>query len=232
MARSGSSAGLLGRRIECEVLDDLLVAIRAGRSAALVVRGEAGIGKTELLRYLLEHSTGCRVLNAAGVQSEMELSFAGLHQLCAPLLADLAHLPEPQRDALSTAFGLRTGDVPDRFLVGLATLTLLARAGGTRPLVCLIDDAQWPIVLRPSPWVSSRVGCSQNRCCLFSQSANPHPAKPSPASPTCTSRGCPNRPPEHSSTRPSTVSSTGGCGNVSWPRHVATRWLCWSCPAG
>ncbi len=143
MARSGSSAGLLGRRIECEVLDDLLVAIRAGRSAALVVRGEAGIGKTELLRYLLEHSTGCRVLNAAGVQSEMELSFAGLHQLCAPLLADLARLPEPQRDALSTAFGLRTGDVPDRFLVGLATLTLLARAGGTRPLVCLIDDAQW-----------------------------------------------------------------------------------------
>ncbi len=143
MARSGSSVGLLGRRIECEALDDLLVGVRAGRSAALVVRGEAGIGKTELLRYLLERATGCRVMSAAGVQSEMELSFAGLHQLCAPLLADIAQLPEPQRHALSTAFGLRTGDVPDRFLVGLAVLTLLAHAGETQPLICLIDDAQW-----------------------------------------------------------------------------------------
>jgi DNA-binding CsgD family transcriptional regulator len=117
--------------------------VKGGTSAPLVLRGEAGIGKTELLNYLLERSTGCRVIRAAGVQSEMELSFAGLHQLCAPLLADLPNLPEPQRDALSTAFGLSAGDVPDRFLVGLAALTLLARAGGTQALVCLVDDAQW-----------------------------------------------------------------------------------------
>ncbi len=125
------------------MLDDLLEGARAGRSSALVLRGEAGIGKTELLRYLLERSTGCRTVRAAGVQSEMELSYAGLHQLCAPLLTGFEHLPGPQRDALATAFGLRTGIAPDRFLVGLAVLSLLADAGGNQPLVCLIDDAQW-----------------------------------------------------------------------------------------
>ncbi|WP_406440320.1 AAA family ATPase [Streptomyces sp. NBC_01613] len=143
MTSRGSRAGLLGRRTECRILDDLLAGARSGRSAALVLRGEAGIGKTELLRYLLDHAGGCRVVRAAGVQSEMELSYAGLHQLCAPLLAGLDSLPEPQRDALRTAFGLRGGDAPDRFMVGLATLSLLADAGGSEPLVCLIDDAQW-----------------------------------------------------------------------------------------
>ncbi|MEU5346345.1 AAA family ATPase [Streptomyces sp. NPDC020766] len=143
MAISGSRAELLGRRNECRVLDDLLAGARVGRSAVLVLRGAAGIGKTELLRYLLERATGCRIVRVAGVQSEMELSYAGMHQLCAPLLAGLDDLPAPQRDALGTAFGLRTGDAPDRFLVGLATLSLLADAGGKQPLVCLIDDAQW-----------------------------------------------------------------------------------------
>jgi DNA-binding CsgD family transcriptional regulator len=108
-----------------------------------VLRGEAGIGKTELLRYLLERSTGCRTVRAAGIQSEMELSYAGLHQLCAPLLTGMGQLPGPQRDALATAFGLRAGNAPDRFLVGLAVLSLLADAGGNQPLVCLVDDAQW-----------------------------------------------------------------------------------------
>ncbi|MER5436695.1 ATP-binding protein, partial [Streptomyces sp. NPDC002588] len=143
MARSGSRAGLLGRQNECQALDDLVAGARAGRSAALVLRGEAGIGKTELLRYLLDRATGCHIVRVAGVQSEMELSYAGLHQLCAPLLTGLDRLPEPQRDALGTAFGLRGGDVPNRFLVGLAILSLLADAGGNQPLVCLVDDAQW-----------------------------------------------------------------------------------------
>lgn len=109
----------------------------------MVVRGEAGIGKTELLRYVADRSSGCRVIRAAGVQSEMELSYAGLHQLCAPLLTRLDDLPDPQRDALSTAFGLRSGDVPSRFLVSLAALSLLADTGARQPLVCLVDDAQW-----------------------------------------------------------------------------------------
>ncbi|MDX2546268.1 helix-turn-helix transcriptional regulator [Streptomyces sp. WI04-05B] len=143
MARRGSRAGLLGRENECEALDDLVAGARAGRSGVLVLRGEPGIGKTELLRHLLTRATGCRTIRAAGVQSEMELSYAGLHQLCAPLLAGLDQLPEPQRDALGTAFGLRAGAAPDRFLVGLAALSLIADAGGDQPLVCLVDDAQW-----------------------------------------------------------------------------------------
>ncbi|MFD8744173.1 AAA family ATPase [Streptomyces sp. NPDC059616] len=143
MVRHGTSTELIGRRDECKVLDDLLAKARAGRSGALVVRGEAGIGKTELLNHLLEQATGCRIVRVAGVQSEMELSYAGLHQLCAPLLSHLEGLPEPQRDALRTAFGMRVGDVPDRFLVGLATLSLLSAAGGGEPLLCLVDDVQW-----------------------------------------------------------------------------------------
>lgn len=143
MARRGSRAGLLGRASECKTLDDLVAGARAGRSGVLVLRGEPGIGKTALLRHLLARATGCRTITAAGVQSEMELSYAGLHQLCAPLLAGLDQLPVPQRDALGTAFGLRVGAAPDRFLVGLATLSLIADAGGDQPLVCLVDDAQW-----------------------------------------------------------------------------------------
>ncbi|MGW1339554.1 AAA family ATPase [Kribbella sp. NPDC002412] len=143
MATRGSGAGLLGRRDERQALDELLADARAGQSAALVLRGEAGIGKTALLTYLRAQSTGCRVVRVAGVQSEMELSYAGLHQLCAPLLTGLDRLPGPQRDALATAFGLHDGEPPSRFLVGLATLSLLADAGGNQPLVCLIDDAQW-----------------------------------------------------------------------------------------
>ncbi|MFI6676211.1 AAA family ATPase [Kribbella sp. NPDC050470] len=143
MATRGSRAGLLGRRDERQALDELLAGARAGQSATLVLRGEPGIGKTALLTYLRAQSTGCRVVRAAGVQSEMELSYAGLHQLCAPLLTGLDQLPGPQRDALATAFGLHDGEPPSRFLVGLATLSLLADAGGNQPLVCLIDDAQW-----------------------------------------------------------------------------------------
>jgi DNA-binding CsgD family transcriptional regulator len=135
--------GLLGRRSECEALDRLLAVVRSGQSQVLVVRGDAGSGKSALLEYLAEHASGCRVARAAGVESEMELPFAGIHQLCAPYLAGLERLPEPQREALSTAFGLGTGAPPDRFLVGLAALSLLADVAEQEPLVCLVDDAQW-----------------------------------------------------------------------------------------
>src|SRR6187397_53742 len=134
---------LWGRRAECEQLDRMLANARAGTSGAVVVRGEAGVGKTALLDYVLTNAPWCRVARAAGVESEMELAFAGLHLLCAPFLDRLERLPAPQRDALGIAFGLRTGPAPDRFLVGLAVLSLLSRVAETRPLVCLVDDVQW-----------------------------------------------------------------------------------------
>jgi DNA-binding CsgD family transcriptional regulator len=134
---------LLGRRGECEALDQLLARLRTGRSPVLVLRGEAGVGKTALLEYVTDAATGCRIVRAAGAEAEMELAYAGLQQLCAPLLEHLAALPEPQRDALSTAFGLSAGDPPDRFFVGLAVLSLCAEAARDRPLLCVVDDAQW-----------------------------------------------------------------------------------------
>src|SRR5689334_15997428 len=125
------------------MLDRLVAAVRAGESRTLVVRGEPGVGKTALLEYLARQASGCRVVRAAGVQSEMELAFAVLHQLCAPVLDRLERLPAPQRDALRTAFGLSAGPAPDRFLIGLAALGLLSEMAGDRPLVCIIDDEQW-----------------------------------------------------------------------------------------
>ena len=144
-ALAGDAPGrrLRGRRRECETLDQLVTSVRAGRSRVLVLRGEAGAGKTALLEYLLERAPGCRIARAAGVESEMELAFAGLHQLCAAFLDRLECLPGPQRDALCTAFNLQGGDTPDRFAVGLAVLSLLSEVAGERPLVCVVDDAQW-----------------------------------------------------------------------------------------
>ena len=134
---------LRGRRAELGVLDGLIEAVRAGESRVLVVRGEPGVGKTALLDHLAGRASGCRVVRAAGVQSEMELAFAGLHQLCAPMLDHLEAIPVPQRDALRTAFGLSAGPVPDRFLVALAALSLLSEIAEEQPLVCLVDDEQW-----------------------------------------------------------------------------------------
>ena len=133
----------MNRETERAVLDGLLADLRSGRGRALVVRGEAGVGKSALLEYVAGAAADMRVARAAGVESEMELAFASLHQLCAPLLDRLEGLPVPQRDALEIAFGLREGGAPDRFLVGLAVLTLLAEVAEERPLLCVIDDAQW-----------------------------------------------------------------------------------------
>src|SRR4051795_164403 len=142
-ANTDAARGLLGRRSECETLDRLLQSVRAGQSEVLVLRGEPGIGKTALLEYVVEQASGWRVVRAAGVQSEMELPFAGLHQLCGPMLDRLGGLAGPQRSALREAFGLEEGRAPDRFLVALAVLSLLADVAEERPLACLIDDAQW-----------------------------------------------------------------------------------------
>ena len=133
----------MGRRSECDVLDRLVEAVRAGESHALVVHGEPGVGKTALMEYIVERSSGCRVLRAAGVQSEMELAFAGLHQLLAPILDRLDHVAVPQRDALRTAFGVSRGSPPDRFFVALAVLSLLSNVAEEQPLICLVDDEQW-----------------------------------------------------------------------------------------
>ena len=105
--------------------------------------GEAGVGKTALLDYLAANASGCRIARTAGVQSEMELAFAALHQLCAPMLDSLQRLPPPQRDAVRTAFGMSSGPAPDRFLVGLGVLSLLSEVAEEQPLVCLVDDEQW-----------------------------------------------------------------------------------------
>jgi DNA-binding CsgD family transcriptional regulator len=135
--------GLIGRAGEREVLDGLLANVHGGQSAVLVVRGEAGIGKTALLRYAAGQACGFRVAHVTGVEAEMELPFAATHQLCAPMLDHLDPLPRPQRDALRVALGLASGEVADRFLVGLAVLSLLSAVAEERPLLCLVDDAQW-----------------------------------------------------------------------------------------
>src|SRR5689334_20148900 len=134
---------LAGRRHERDVLDRLTDAVGAGESRALVLRGEPGVGKTALLEYVVEQASGFRVVRAAGVQSEMELAFAGLHQLLASMLDRLDGLPAPQSDALRTAFGLASGRPPDRFFLGLAVLSLLSDVAEEQPLLCVVDDEQW-----------------------------------------------------------------------------------------
>jgi DNA-binding CsgD family transcriptional regulator len=136
-------SGLFGRTGELETLTRLIAQARSGQSGVLVVRGEPGIGKTELLRQLIAETSGFRVARVAGVEAEMELPFAGLYQLCAPMLDRLGSLAEPQRRGLSVAFGLAAGDSPDRFLVALAALTLMAEAAEEQPVLCVVDDAQW-----------------------------------------------------------------------------------------
>jgi DNA-binding CsgD family transcriptional regulator/tetratricopeptide (TPR) repeat protein len=144
MERTSEEPGrLLGRRRECAAFDDCITGVAGGRSASLVVHGEPGIGKTALLEYARNRAIGCRTMRVAGVEGEAELAFGGLHQLCAPFFDHFEHLPGPQRAALETAFGLSAGSPPDRFLVGLAVLSLLADVAEEQPLVCLVDDAQW-----------------------------------------------------------------------------------------
>ena len=134
---------LLGRVDECAVLDGLIGDVRGGKGRSLVLRGEAGIGKTALLEYLVESASDITVLRAGGVESETELAYAGLQQLCGPILNRIDALPAPQREALEIVFGLSSAAAPNRFLVGLGVLSLLSEAADEGPLLCLVDDAQW-----------------------------------------------------------------------------------------
>ncbi|WP_371402817.1 AAA family ATPase [Kribbella sp. NBC_00662] len=143
MSTDNPRYGLRGRQDECLVLDRLVETVRSGQSQVLVVRGDPGAGKSALLGYIRHGASGCRVAHAVGVEYEMELAYAGLHQLCAPMLSLRERLPEPQRLALETAFGLRAETPPDRFAVGLAVLGLLSEAAEEQPLICVVDDAQW-----------------------------------------------------------------------------------------
>ncbi len=139
----GRRMNLLGRASECALLDGLIRDVRRGESRSLVLRGEAGIGKTALLEYLVAAAPDLMVVRAVGVESEMELAYASLHQLCGPLLHRLESLPGPQRQALEIVFGLSAGAAPDRFLVALAVLSLLSEVSEKRPVLCVVDDAQW-----------------------------------------------------------------------------------------
>jgi len=143
MTSAAPTPELRDRRVECASLDRTLGEVRSGRGQSLLIRGEAGVGKSALLDYLVRRSDDCRVARAAGVESEMELPFAGLHQLCAPMLDRRDRLPGPQSEALAVAFGHRSGSPPDRFLIGVAVLSLLSAVSEDQPLLCVIDDGQW-----------------------------------------------------------------------------------------
>lgn len=134
---------LIGRHKECAAIDQLIEVVRAGGSGALVIHGAAGVGKTALLNYIAGHSKGCQIARTGGVQSEMELPFAGLHQLCGPHVSRIDRLPTPQRQALAIVFGVADGAPPDMFMIGLSVLGLLSEVARDKPLLCLVDDQQW-----------------------------------------------------------------------------------------
>ena len=230
MARGDSAQvgpALRGRRDECAVLDRLLEAARAGQSGVLVLRGDAGIGKTALLEYGIGSSPDMRVLRAVGVEAEMELPFAALHQLCLPLLDRLDGLPGPQRDALATTFGLSEGVVPDRFFVGLAVLGLLSDvAAEVRPLLCVVDDAQWldRASAQALAFVARRL-VAESVVMLF---AAREPSELFGGVPELVIEGL--RGADARSLLVSVIPGRldEGSPTGSWPRRAETRWRCWN----
>ena len=159
---------LRGRRAECDAIEELLDRARVGQSGALVLRGDAGIGKTALLTHAIDAASGFAVVRASGIESELDLAFAGLHQLCVPLLPGLRRLPGPQQEALETAFGLSAGSPPDRFFVGLAVLGLLSDMASERPLLCVVDDRSGSMACPHRRWLSSRGDCKPSPSCCCS----------------------------------------------------------------
>jgi hypothetical protein len=219
----------LDRQREHEALKGLVEDLRSGRGWALVVRGEPGVGKTALLEYVVDGSD-LRVVRATGVESEMELAFAGVHQVCSAVLDCVERLPAPQRDALDVAFGVRGGGAPDRFLVGLAVLTLLAEAAEERPVLCLVDDAQW--LDRASAQVLAFVA----RRLLAEPVGLIFVAR----EPGEELRGCRTsrfgvyrtRTPARCCARSFGSGWMTRCGTACWPRRGGIRWRCSNCHAG
>jgi hypothetical protein len=218
---------LRGRDDERAVLDRLLEEARVGQSGVLVLRGEAGVGKTALLEHAIESASDLTVVRAVGVESEMELAYAALHQLSATLLDRVDQIPAPQRDALETTFGLRERSVPDRFLVGLATLSLLSEAAQERPLVCAIDDAQW--LDRASAQVLAFVARRLLAESVVLVLATREPTGEFGQLPELVVEGL-----RDAEARALLASAIPGGWTIGWQincwwRHAATRSPCWSC---
>jgi AAA ATPase domain len=221
---------LAGRGTECARLDELLAEAHVGRSAVLLLRGEAGIGKSALLEHAAARAEDYRVLRAIGAEWEMELPFAGLHQLCVELLDGRDRLPAPQRDALATAFGLSSGAQPDRFLVGLGVLSLLSDAAEENPLVCVVDDVQWLDRSSaqcsrswPGAWRRSRLFC-------FSRSASRTDSRSWPDFPSCAWGDCRTRPRGICSDPSSPLLWTSAFGSGFSLRRAAILSRCLNCP--
>jgi hypothetical protein len=171
------------------VLDRLVTEVAAGSSRVLVLRGDPGVGKSALLAHLSERTAGWRVVSVAGVAAEAELPHSGLHQVCAPLLEHVDELAPPQGEALGTVFGLRPGPAPDRFLVGLAALSLIARAAQDGPLMCVVDDAHWLDPASARSWRSWPAGSGPSASRWCARRAPGPATTSSPSSPRCRSAG-------------------------------------------
>lgn len=227
----GDKGGLLGRQLECAALDGVVDAVRTGESRALVLHGPPGVGKSALLGHLSDSATDLLVLRAVGIEPEMELTFATLHQLCVPLLDRLWNLPAPQCAALETVFGIRAGPPPDRFLIAMAVLSLLSDASEKRPLLCLVDDAQW--MDRASAqvlgFVARRLPHGVHRPGLRHPRAGTRPAR------AAGTRG--HRPAGRRRTHPARLGHArparpGHLRPASSRRAEAIPTPCWNCPAG
>ena len=223
----------VGRTGERDALDGLLARVRGGQSEVLVIRGEAGIGKSALLRYAARQASGFRIVELAGVEGEMELPFAGIHQLCATMLDRVDALPAPQRDALNVSLGLTAGVVPDRLLVGLAVLGLLAAVAEDRPLLCLVEDAQWLDAASSQilGLVARRVRAESVAIVFAVRDGPTGPPTTSTACPTCSLQGLADQ--DARALLDSVgdrAGSTAGYVTASSPRPAETRSPCWSCP--
>lgn len=223
---------LLGRTRELEALDRLLREVRDGRSQVLVLRGEAGVGKSALLDHLAGQAAQLQTVRAAGVEAESDFAYSALQRLCVPLLSHLDRLPAVQQDALRVAFGLSAGNPPEMLLVGIAVLGLFAEAAAQSPLVCLVDDAQWLDLMshRILAFVGRRLDAESVALVFAERITGARRKKASPVYRTFPCTGWPTPTPGRCSTACCRGRSTPGCGTGSSPRPAGTRSPCWSCP--